>query len=385
MKFLIISVVLVVSIFLSNCSVLNKDEERTHTHKLSEEAHYKDTNGDKVFEHNVDYDHEAFLGKEEAEKFKALTPEESKERLGKIIEKIDSDHDEFVNETELYEWLHNVTRSALNKETDEKWKLFGENTTLDEYLETNFGALKYYRNHDSFINVNELRIWIRQQHKLDLQKEADKKWKKVNTNQDSYLTFDELIENTIGAHETWSEEEKTTRKELYQAYLKMMERDKKRFKAADIDNDGKLSRAEYSDFIHPEESKTMRNLVIDETIEDLDKNGDGVISFEEFVTDLKKNVKDGEDEPEWISVEVENFRSFRDKNKDNVLDREEINDWILPADYDYTLNEAKHLVFEADDNKDGKLSKKEILDNYNLFVASSATNYGKKIYDKEDL
>ncbi|CAF0758257.1 unnamed protein product [Brachionus calyciflorus] len=326
MKFLIISVVLVVSIFLSNCSVLNKDEERTHTHKLSEEAHYKDTNGDKVFEHNVDYDHEAFLGKEEAEKFKALTPEESKERLGKIIEKIDSDHDEFVNETELYEWLHNVTRSALNKETDEKWKLFGENTTLDEYLETNFGALKY-----------------------------------------------------------WSEEEKTTRKELYQAYLKMMERDKKRFKAADIDNDGKLSRAEYSDFIHPEESKTMRNLVIDETIEDLDKNGDGVISFEEFVTDLKKNVKDGEDEPEWISVEVENFRSFRDKNKDNVLDREEINDWILPADYDYTLNEAKHLVFEADDNKDGKLSKKEILDNYNLFVASSATNYGKKIYDKEDL
>lgn len=33
-------------------------------------------------EHNVDYDHEAFLGKEEADKFKALSPEESKAKLG---------------------------------------------------------------------------------------------------------------------------------------------------------------------------------------------------------------------------------------------------------------------------------------------------------------
>jgi hypothetical protein len=32
-------------------------------------------------EHNPDYDHEAFLGKEEADKFKELTPEQSKEKL----------------------------------------------------------------------------------------------------------------------------------------------------------------------------------------------------------------------------------------------------------------------------------------------------------------
>lgn len=33
-------------------------------------------------EHNLDYDHDAFLGKEEAEKFKAMSPEESKKKLG---------------------------------------------------------------------------------------------------------------------------------------------------------------------------------------------------------------------------------------------------------------------------------------------------------------
>jgi hypothetical protein len=50
--------------------------------KLSEETHYKDLNADKKFEHNVDYDHEAFLGKEEADKFKHFSTDESKEKLG---------------------------------------------------------------------------------------------------------------------------------------------------------------------------------------------------------------------------------------------------------------------------------------------------------------
>lgn len=66
--------------------------------------------------------------------------------LRKIVDKIDIDHDEFVNETELYEWLKNVTKSELFKDTEEKWKNFGENTTLEEFLETNFGALKYCEN-----------------------------------------------------------------------------------------------------------------------------------------------------------------------------------------------------------------------------------------------
>ena len=43
---------------------------------LSEEEHYHEGG-----EHNADYDHETFLGKEK-KSFEQLTPEESKERLG---------------------------------------------------------------------------------------------------------------------------------------------------------------------------------------------------------------------------------------------------------------------------------------------------------------
>ncbi len=39
-------------------------------------------NQDEKVEHNTEYDHEAFLGVEEAKKFDQLTAEESKKRLG---------------------------------------------------------------------------------------------------------------------------------------------------------------------------------------------------------------------------------------------------------------------------------------------------------------
>ena len=54
-----------------------------------------------------------------------------------------------------------------------------------------------------------------------------------------------------------------------------------------------------------------------------------------------------------------------------MLDREEVADWILPNDFDHSLIEAKHLVHETDANRDGKLTKDEILEKYSVFVAST--------------
>ena len=46
----------------------------------------------------------AFLG-DEAEVFKSLTPEESKARLGEILEKVDTNKDGFVSVEELRVWI----------------------------------------------------------------------------------------------------------------------------------------------------------------------------------------------------------------------------------------------------------------------------------------
>lgn len=63
---------------------------------------------------------------------------------------------------------------------------------------------KIDKNHDGFITQNELRNWIRNQHKAINQKHTDKTWSKLNSNGDENLSFDELIDNTIGGLETCS-------------------------------------------------------------------------------------------------------------------------------------------------------------------------------------
>ena len=122
------------------------------------------------------------------------------------------------------------------------------------------------KNRDSFINENELRNWIRSQSKQYIQKSTEARWLKINGNQDDALTFEELLDSTIGEPDTCikltiyniqkkkfktnicdlakigSEKDKVERKEDYQRYLKMMERDKKKFMAADQDKDQKLSK-----------------------------------------------------------------------------------------------------------------------------------------------
>lgn len=71
---------------------------------LSDETHYEGE------AHNTDYDHEAFLGKEEAKTFEQLPPAEAKRRLGVIVDKIDKNGDSKVDEEELVDWVRHVAR-----------------------------------------------------------------------------------------------------------------------------------------------------------------------------------------------------------------------------------------------------------------------------------
>lgn len=66
---------------LFNCavsvSIPKSDEKRVLDNDLLSHAKHYDNE-----EHNKQYDHEAFLGEDEAKKFDELTPEESRRRLG---------------------------------------------------------------------------------------------------------------------------------------------------------------------------------------------------------------------------------------------------------------------------------------------------------------
>lgn len=95
----------VIATFLAVGASVPTDKRRPKD--LSDEKHYV---GDVNKDHNADYDHDAFLGSEEAQTFDQLPPGEAKRRLGVIVERIDTNGDGGVTEQELKEWVRHVAR-----------------------------------------------------------------------------------------------------------------------------------------------------------------------------------------------------------------------------------------------------------------------------------
>jgi Ca2+-binding EF-hand superfamily protein len=63
----------------------------------------------------------------------------------------------------------------------------------------------------------------------------------------------------------------------------MKERDRRRWEKADLDKDDRLTKEELTPFLHPEEFDHMKDIMVEETMEDIDKNKDGKISLEEYI------------------------------------------------------------------------------------------------------
>lgn len=84
---------------------------------------------------------------------------------------------------------------------------------------------------------------------------------------------------------------------------------------------------------------------------------------------------------EQMIVEREQF-GYYDNNEDGRLSGMEIKVWVLPEDQGIAEEEAEHLTLESDANGDGILTKEEILDKYDLWVGSAATNYGQNLHEE---
>lgn len=62
-----------------------------------------------------------------------------------------------------------------------------------------------------------------------------------------------------------------------------MKMDERRWKGADLDQDGKLSKEEFGAFHQPWEYDYMHLIAAQENLEDMDKDKDGKISLQEFL------------------------------------------------------------------------------------------------------
>jgi len=237
---------------------------------------------------------------------------------------------------------------------------------------------KIDKDKDGQVTQDELKSWVQHVSKRYIYEDVDRQWSYHDKNNDKLISWQEYKDGAFGTIDN-PDEVYDHHRQL--SYKDVVARDERRFKVADADRDGKLDREEFATFLHPEESKHMREIVIDETMQDMDKDKDGYITLQEYINDLwPQHEREGvpeEEEPDWVKSEKEQFGTYRDKDGDGKLSKQEIGEWVLPQDYDHAEAEARHLIHEADVNKDGKLTKEEVLQHQDLFVGSQATDFGE--------
>ncbi len=232
-----------------------------HGERLSDREHFAGE------DHDYDYDHEAFLGTDEAREFDQLPPEESKRRLGLIVDRIDANEDGYVTLDEMRDWIRFTQQRYISEDVDRQWT----------------------------------------QHNVE--NKEDLGWEEYR--QLVYGFLDEDVEDNHVDDDTMS-------------YKKMEDRDRRRWQAADENGDGNLNKLEFKHFLHPEETDHMRDIVISETMDDIDKDGDGKISLQEYIGDMYRGDGDESTEPDWVKSERESFREHRDTNGDGFMDADEV-------------------------------------------------------------
>lgn len=89
------------------------DHHDTDDHDSEDHSKHHDAH-DKPGHHDENFDHDAVVGSHhESEEFKDLEPEEAKRRLGLLVDKMDTNADHNVTQTELYLWILKSLRDIL--------------------------------------------------------------------------------------------------------------------------------------------------------------------------------------------------------------------------------------------------------------------------------
>ncbi|XP_035674746.1 calumenin-A-like [Branchiostoma floridae] len=195
---------------------------------------------------------------------------------------------------------------------------------------------------DGLATRDELKSFTVGERVRDLRKDTEKQWKYYGLGPGEKLTFERYAKKTYPKEEKFGHSSKTK------------EQERRRFHVSDANNDGALDKEEFMAFEYAEEYPHMHDIVMLETMEDMDKNGDGVLNFAEF-TDDEEGMEEG---PEAEKT----FKQF-DKDGDGQLSRAEVKQWILGPSSEAAQEDEDSVsivLANMDKDKDGKLSREEI-------------------------
>ncbi|KAK1283105.1 Calcium-dependent protein kinase 28 [Acorus calamus] len=170
---------------------------------------------------------------------------------------------------------------------------------------------------------------------------------------------------------------------------------REQFVNVDADGNGSLNHAEFSDFLHPEDSTNakVQLWLQKEKIKEMDEDRDGKLSFNEFknrVYDIYKNYAEfesAEEDESQHKLNAEQKFEELDVDKDRFLTAEELKPIIHnlhPGEISYAKYYTKYLMHEADENKDGKLTLLEMLEHQYAFYSAVVEDSNSDDNDDDD-
>ncbi|XP_054720411.1 calumenin-like [Uloborus diversus] len=274
-----------------------------------------------------------------SEEYRQLSAEEVKQLLLKVVdENIDKDNDGYVTSDELKNWLGVLQEKVIQDNVNRQWAYYGPQT--EDVLS----------------------------------------WEGYYPERKQVVTWERYLNLTYPDEALKEGEPKTQEmKELKD----MIRRAERRWKNADVDGDGSLSKEEFRDFIHPEESQRAGGVAVLEAMEDMDLDRNKEVSLEEYMKHLNKVSGEEKEDPNWASAQQGHFTDFLDRDKDGSLNEAEMREWVVPT-YDRSEAEAWRLISIADHDQDARLSRKDIEEHHEYFLTLLPPEYWVQEYPSDN-
>eukprot|EP00899_Mesostigma_viride_P024717 jgi/Mesvir1/542/Mv11399-RA.1 len=266
------------------------------------------------------------------------------------------------------------------------------------------------RNHDNYIDLDEMQDWHVEQALNSSMRRAERELDRNDLDGDGLITLSEYLQDSgIDINE---DNPPTQEWESYN--LEWIRSSRALFAIADGDSDGKLNITEFNEFLHPEDSNNPRlhQFLRQQEINSRDKDKDGKLNVQEFADGLMEELRiwapgfghdngngaptngDGEDDyilqagqPRRITSRVLDKFKELDANGDLVITEDEMKpvmESLQPSEVFYAEEQASRVMNEADDDKDGRLTREEMLNNVGAFyhVAYDDDEYADYYHDE---
>ncbi|XP_064478069.1 calumenin-A-like [Ornithodoros turicata] len=213
---------------------------------------------------------------------------------------------------------------------------------------------------DRYVTSAELRAYLKLFHSKLVYDNIDKQWLYFDKEMNEVEPGKKVLKWESYSKITFPEKDLDEPGEDGTTARQMQERTERRWKMADANGDGALDKAEFKNFLHPEEDEKARHVVVIEATELMDNDKNGDVSLAEYMTHLKKvSGPEKGKEAAWEQAQQSHFSTYLDKDKDGVLNESEMKDWVLPT-HDREEGEAWRLISVGDANQDTKLTKEEV-------------------------